>query len=157
MMTQVAQRRESAGWTGFLAELSGEDHSGGDNGGATLLPHGFDRPPAPGAEDGGDHDTHGACWPDVLGLEGVDFGMDPSATSTLHRAGAGAVRTTHAFDGHAAQLPYEQLPSRSVDADGLRCLDATHPADCTRCAVPLARLPRSAARIHGSLQRAARM
>jgi hypothetical protein len=38
------------------------------------------------------------------------------------------------LDMHTAQLSFEQLPSRSVDADGLRCLDATHPADCTRCA-----------------------
>ena len=154
MMAQAAQRRESAGWTGLLAELSGGDHGDGDHGGATLLPHGFDEPPAPGAADGGDHDAHAACWPDVLGIEG-DYGLEPTSTRHVEHDGAGGV--THALDMHTAQLSFEQLPSRSVDADGLRCLDATHPADCTRCAVPLSPMPRSLARILGSLQCAARL
>ena len=131
-LLDAAPRRVSAGWSGLLADLSAE---GGDA--ASGMLHAFVPPPAPGPRADGTPAAAGACWTDVLELDG-EFGLEaqhatqaPGGAEDTH----GFLEAEHASElmAHDAQLSHQLLPPPCVDADGLRCLDATHGAECSRC------------------------
>jgi len=124
-----AARRVSSGWSGLLAEL---DAAGGAGGGEAGLLRALAAPSASEGSGGGGGGS--VCWADTLDLDAV-FDMGSPHAPADAPAGVFLVQDAAALPSeHAAQLGRALLqPPVWAAGGGLRCLDATHSADCSRC------------------------